>query len=440
MRTTTQTDLIPMPDLGRATNDAPPPDEAQPAVTPANRPAADIDEAQAREWDAAHVMRTYARQNVTFVRGQGARLWDAAGREYLDFLSGIAVCGVGHCHPHLVGAIQQQAAQLMHVSNLFLTGNQARLANRLTTLSGFDRVFFCNSGAEANEAALKLARKRGKQIGGPNKVNIVTAKNSFHGRTIATVTATGQPKYQKDFAPLVPGFWYVPFNDEAALREAVNHDTAAILLEPVLGEGGVHPATPAFLQAARELADRHGALLMFDEVQTGMGRTGALWAWQRYNVQPDVLTSAKSLGGGFPVGACLARGAAAETLVAGDHGSTFAGNPLAAAAANAVLDIIEAENLPENALRVGAHLTARLTELRDRFPHTVGGVRGLGLMLGLALTRPVARPLLAACLENGLIVNAIGDDTIRLLPPLTITEADADQAAAILGKALAATA
>jgi predicted acetylornithine/succinylornithine family transaminase len=356
-------------------------------------------------------------------------------------LSGIAVCGVGHCHPRLVAAIQQQAATLMHVSNLYLTEGQARLAQRLTALAGMDRVFFCNSGAEANEAAIKLARKRAKQVGDPaRKFGIVTAHNSFHGRTIATVTATGQPKYQKDFAPLPAGFSYVPFNDAEALRAAVSDDTAAILLEPIQGEGGVYPATPEYLQTARELADRHNALLIFDEVQTGMGRTGAPFAFQRYGVTPDVMTLAKGLGGGFPVGACLARGAAADTLVAGDHGSTFAGNPLAAAAANAVLDILDEENLAANAAKIGAHLTDRLAELRERFPHTVGDVRGMGLMLGLALRRPVARQILSTCLDNGLIVNAIGDDTIRLLPPLIITEADADAAVEKLARAVARTA
>ncbi len=438
MRTAAQTDLIPMPDLSRVSDDSAPPDEAQPTA-PAF-PSTDVDEARARDWDASHVMKTYARQNVTFVRGSGPRLWDAGGREYLDFLAGIAVCGVGHCHPRLVAAIQEQAARLMHVSNLFLTEGQARLANRLTALSDMDRVFFTNSGAEANEAALKLARKRGRQVGGENKVGIVSALGSFHGRTIATITATGQPKYQKDFAPLPGGFSYVPFNDEDALRQAVNHDTAAVLLEPILGEGGIRPATPSFLQTARELCDRHGALLIFDEVQTGMGRTGDMWAWQRYNVRPDVLTSAKGLGGGFPIGACLARGTCAETLVPGDHGSTFAANPLAAAAANAVLDILEDEKLAQNAQTVGAHLTSRLDDLRARFPQTVGGVRGLGLMLGLELLRPVAKQVLTHCLQNGLIVNAVGDDTIRLLPPLVITRQDADAAVAILGKAIAATA
>jgi predicted acetylornithine/succinylornithine family transaminase len=289
----------------------------------------------AKTWDDAHVMTTYARQPVEFVRGEGTHLYDADGREYLDFLSGIAVCTVGHSHPVLTKALHDQAATLLHVSNLYLTEPQARLARRLVELSDFERVFFCNSGAEANEAALKIARKFGRTTGGEQKTGIVTATNSFHGRTIATVTATGQPKYSKDFAPLPAGFSYVPFNDIEALRDAVTHDTAAIMLEPIQGEGGIRMATREYLQAAREIADAHGALLIFDEVQTGVGRTGNLWAYQRSGVVPDVMTLAKGLGGGVPIGACLARGAAAETLKPGDHGSTFAGNPLAAAAGNA---------------------------------------------------------------------------------------------------------
>lgn len=395
------------------------------------------DEDQARAWDAAHVMHTYARQPVTFVRGLGARLWDAGGKEYLDFLAGIAVCSVGHCHPRLVRAIQQQAATLMHVSNLYLTEPQAHLARRLIELSDHERVFFCNSGAEANEAAIKIARKRGKAVGGVHKANIVTALNGFHGRTLATITATGQPKYQQGFEPLPGGFGYVPFNDTAALQAAVDENTAAILLEPIQGEGGVHPATPAFLQAARALADRFGALLIFDEVQTGLARTGRLWAYQHYNVIPDVLTLAKGLGGGFPIGACLARGAAADTFVPGDHGSTFAANPLAATAALAVFDILADENLRENAFRVGAYLVARLEALRGEHPHLVGDTRGAGLMLALALLRPRAKAVVAGCLEAGLIVNAIGDETIRLLPPLVITEGDVDRAVEILSQVLA---
>ncbi|MFM7320743.1 MAG: aspartate aminotransferase family protein, partial [Armatimonadota bacterium] len=346
-------------------------------------------------WDANHVMRTYARQPVRFERGEGAWLFDAAGERYLDFLSGIAVCSVGHSHPVLVRAVQRQAAQLIHVSNLYLTAPQALLARRLVELSDFERVFFCNSGAEANEAAIKLARKFGRTTGGVSKTGIVTARGSFHGRTLAAVTATGQPKYSEPFAPLPAGFTYVPFNDADALRAAVGPDTCAILLEPIQGEGGIRPADPDYLRTARELADTHGALLIFDEVQTGMGRTGRIWAYQRYGVVPDVLTSAKGLGGGVPIGACLARGAAAEVLVPGDHGSTFAGNPLAAAAANAVLDIIADERLCENAVRTGDTLFRGLRALSERHPETIGEPRGMGLMVGVEVKRPVARRIVA---------------------------------------------
>lgn len=394
----------------------------------------------APQWDAAHVMTTYARQPVQFVRGEGVRLWDNQGREYLDFLSGIAVCSVGHCHPYLVRAIQEQAATLMHVSNLYLTEPQARLARRLVELSDFERVFFCNSGAEANEAALKLARKWGRTTGGETKTNILTAQQSFHGRTLATVTATGQPKYSAPFAPLPAGFDYVPFNDIAALEAAINENTAAVLLEPIQGESGIYPATPEYLQTARQLCDKYGALLMFDEVQTGMGRTGKLWAYQRYGVIPDVLTSAKGLGGGFPIGACLARGRAAEVFVPGDHGSTFAGNPLAASAANAVLDIFADEDVINNARRRGEQLTARFAEARSRRPDLFGNVRGMGLMLGVALEKPIAKAAVKYALEQGLIVNAPNESTIRLLPPLTLTEADADRGADLLESAVIAAA
>ncbi|MBC8101630.1 MAG: acetylornithine transaminase [Cytophagales bacterium] len=390
----------------------------------------------AKAWDTAHVMMTYSRQPAQFVRGAGARLYDADGREYLDLLSGIAVCSVGHCHPYLTKALQEQAGTLLHVSNIYLTEPQARLARRLVELSDFERVFFCNSGAEANEAALKIARKFGRTTGGELKTGIITADNSFHGRTIATITATGQPKYSRDFAPLPAGFSYVPFNDIDALRAAVNRDTAAILLEPVQGEGGIRPATLGYLRAARELADQHGALLIFDEVQTGVGRTGTLWAYQRYGIVPDIMTLAKGLGGGIPIGACLARGAAAETLKPGDHGSTFAGNPLAATAANAVLDILADEHLTDNARRVGAHLITRLAELQGKYPQILGGVRGLGLMLGIEVRNGAARKIVAAALEAGLVLNATGDDTLRLLPPLTLTTAEADEAMARLEKAI----
>jgi acetylornithine/N-succinyldiaminopimelate aminotransferase len=395
-------------------------------------------ESPAKSWDNAHVMTTYARQPVEFVRGNGIWLYDADGKAYVDLLSGIAVCSVGHCHPYLTRALQEQAATLLHVSNLYLTEPQARLARRLVELSDFERVFFCNSGAEANEAAIKIARKYGRNVsGGETKHRIVTARNSFHGRTLATVTATGQPKYSQEFAPLPQGFEYVPFNDIAALEAAVSDDTVAILLEPIQGEGGIIPATPEYLKAARELADKHHALLIFDEVQTGMGRTGRLWAYQQYGIVPDILTSAKGLGGGVPIGACLARGAAAETFKPGDHGSTFAGNPLAANAANAVLDIIADEHLTDNARRIGAHITAKIGELRARHPEIIGGVRGMGLMLGIEILPPIAKQIVATGLTVGVVLNATNEHTIRLLPPLTLTEAEANEGIARLEKALA---
>jgi predicted acetylornithine/succinylornithine family transaminase len=397
---------------------------------------APVNNSEAKIWDNAHVMRTYARQPVEFVRGEGVYLYDASGKPYLDLLAGIAVCAVGHCHPYLTCALQQQSATLLHVSNLYLTEPQARLARRLVELSDFERAFFCNSGAEANEAAIKIARKYGRGIR-ESKTNIVTALKSFHGRTLAAITATGQPKYSENFAPLPGGFQYVPFNDVEALKAVVNEDTCAILLEPIQGEGGIHPASIEYLRTARELADHHGALLIFDEVQTGVGRTGKLWAYQQYGVIPDVMTLAKGLGGGVPIGACLARGAAAETFVPGDHGSTFAGNPLATTAALAVLDILADENLTENARRVGAYLTSRLGELQQKFPALIGGVRGMGLMLGVEVFQSAARKIVAGALDNGLIINATGDDTIRLVPPLTLAEADVDRAIELLEKTLA---
>lgn len=386
----------------------------------------------AKQWDTDHVMTTYARFPVQFVRGEGCWLYDTNGKKYLDFLAGIAVCSVGHCHPYLTQALQKQAGTLLHTSNLYLTEPQARLARRLVELSDFERVFFTNSGAEANEAAIKIARKFGRTTGGENKTNIITALKSFHGRTLATITATGQPKYSKDFAPLPQGFQYVTYNDIAELEAAVDENTAAILLEPILGESGIWPATQEYLEKARELADKYGALLIFDEVQTGMGRTGKLWAYQKYGVLPDIITSAKGLGGGVPIGACLARGAAADTFKPGDHGSTFAGNPLATTAANAVLDIIADENLLENVRRVGAHLAKRLQELQEHYPETVAGLRQTGLLLGLALKKPIAKQIVSAALEAGLILNAPAEDTIRMLPPLTLTEEEVDQGVAIL--------
>ncbi len=382
--------------------------------------------------DDAYLMHTYARLPVCFVRGEGATLYDADGKAYLDFLGGIAVNGLGHCHPRIVHAIQEQAATLIHTSNLYYTVPQARLAKKLIEISGFERVFFCNSGAEANEAALKIARKAGKAFS-PDKIGFVTATGSFHGRTMGTVTATAQPKYQEPFRPLIPGFTYVERNSVAELEAAVNNDTCAILLEPIQGESGVYPLTAEFLRAARDLADKHNALLIFDEIQTGMGRTGMWWAFESTDVVPDVFTSAKALGSGVPIGACIARGRAAETLVPGDHGSTFAANPLATAAALATIETIEDEGLLANNATTGAYLASELTSvLGDR----VTEVRGQGMMIGIQLAQPNARAVMLGALERGLIINAVGDSILRLLPPYVITASDVDKAVAILSEVI----
>ena len=402
--------------------------------TQTGRIAPAVDAVQVKTWDDASVMGTYVRQPGVFVRGEGMRLWDDKGKEYLDFLGGIAVNGVGHCHPRVVKAIQAQAATLLHTSNLYLTAPQATLAAKLVSLSDMERVFFCNSGAEANEAAIKIARKHGKRDGSDTKFQIVTATRSFHGRTMATVTATAQPKYQTPFAPMLPGFSYVPFNDIAAVEATIGPDTCAVMLEPIQGEGGVYAADQAYLTRVRELCDQFGALLIFDEVQTGMGRTGKWWAYEHYGVIPDIMTLAKSLGGGVPIGACLARGAAATTLVPGDHGSTFAGGPLVTSAALATIEAIEEEHLIANAHAMGAYLRHRFEE--PRFEGKIKEIRGMGLIMGVELVEPIARKVLQAAFERGLIVNAVGDHTIRLLPPLIVTREEIDKAVTILAEVI----
>lgn len=387
--------------------------------------------------DAAYVMGTYARQPIVFVRGEGATLWDSEGREYLDFLAGIAVVQVGHCHPHIAEAIAQQACTLMHVSNLFHNPLQAKLAERLCSLAGMEKVFFCNSGAEANEAALKIARKWGKQKRGSDCYEIITFEGSFHGRTMGTVTATAQPKYQTPFAPLVPGFRYAPLNDLAALDELISEKTCAVMIEPIQGESGVKVASPEFLAGVRALCDEAEVLLICDEVQCGMGRTGRFLASHQANIRPDIVTMAKGIADGFPMGACLARGAAANTLVPGDHGSTFAGQPLACAASLATLDVLENENLMARAEAVGSHFRAGLNALRQSFPDRITEVRGLGLMVGLQLAQPEAKRLHRHLLDNGIIVNAVGDSILRFVPPLVVTAADCDRVVDALREGLA---
>ena len=375
-----------------------------------------------QELERDAVMATYARNPVEFVRGEGTHLWDDEGNEYLDFLTGISVAQLGHCHPRVVEAVRDQAGRLMHVGNLFYTEPGMRLAKRLADLSLGGRVFLCNSGAEAIECALKLARRR-RRGGG-----FVVMEGAFHGRTMGALSATPQETKQAPFAPLVPGFTVVPRNDREALVGAITGDTAAVLLEPIQGESGIHPIDPEILHAAREACDEHGALLILDEIQCGMGRTGTLWAHEQAGVTPDVMTVAKGLGGGLPVGACVSSPETAAVLETGDHGSTFAGGPVIAAAANAVLDVVTEDGFLDTVRARGERLAAGLRDLGLE-------PRGVGLMLGFDLpgAQDVARRLL---LEHRLVVHATGPETIRMLPPLTVSDDEVDEAVRRVGAAL----
>jgi acetylornithine/N-succinyldiaminopimelate aminotransferase len=362
-----------------------------------------------------YVMGTYARNPVEFVRGEGRTLWDAEGNEYLDFLAGISVVQIGHCNPALVEAVTEQAKRLMHVGNLFYTEPQMRLAERLAKGSLGGKVFFANSGAEANECAIKLARRR--RQGG----DIVVSEGGFHGRTYGALSGTPQESKQAPFAPLVPGFKVVGRNDPESLNAAVDENTAAVLLEPVQGETGIHPLDEEYLALARRLCDEHGALLIFDEIQCGMGRTGWLWAWQGIDVRPDVITTAKGLGGGLPIGACVTTPEQADVLQPGDHGSTFAGGPVIAAGALAVLDVVDDPDLLSDVADYGERLARGLAEIGLK------RVRGRGLMLAF---ETADGPAFArkALLEERLVLNATGPDTVRLLPPLTVTPEEIDEA------------
>jgi predicted acetylornithine/succinylornithine family transaminase len=380
-----------------------------------------------------YLMRTYVRTPITFVRGEGARLWDAAGREYLDLFASLAVTNLGHAPPAVVAAITRQAERLLHVANLHYSEPQARLAELLCAHSFADRVFLCNSGAEANEAAIKLARKWGHEQGG-DRHEVVTALGSFHGRTLATLTATGQEKVRVGFQPLPAGFRYVPFDDVGALDRALGDATAAFLVEPIQGEGGVVVPHPDYLAAARRLCDERGVLLMFDEIQTGMGRTGTLFAYEQFGVEPDVMTLAKALGSGVPIGATLARERVAASFGAGAHGSTFGGNALTAAAAVATLETMLADGFLGGVRARAARLRAGLDALAARSTR-VAEIRGQGLMLAVVLTEP-ATDAAAACLERGVLVNCTADRVLRLLPPLVITEGEIDRALAVLEEVL----
>jgi len=394
-----------------------------------------VDSQDVIQMDADYVMHFCNRQPVVFTRGAGMKVWDAEGKEYLDFLAGIAVNGLGHSHQKLVKAISDQAATLMHVCNLYHVPQQPQLAKRLIELSGMGKAFFCNSGAEANEAAIKLARKWAYDKYGGTRFEFITTLGSFHGRTMGAVTATGQPKYHKGFEPMVPGFKYVPYNDISALEEAITDQTCAIMLEPIQGESGVWPATPEYLTSIRRLCDEHGILLILDEVQTGLGRTGKWFGHQQYGIKPDIMTLAKTLGGGFPIGACLAIDSVAQAFVPGNHASTFGGNPLACAAALATLDVIDEEGLVQNSAETGAYLTDSLLALQAR-RNDIEEVRGFGLMVGLQFKRDDAPAIAEECLCRGLILNPIGSNTIRFLPPLIVTEEDIDRAIEILESTL----
>jgi predicted acetylornithine/succinylornithine family transaminase len=388
------------------------------------------------------LMPTYPPPPVTFVRGEGTRLYDDAGKAYLDFLSGIAVTSLGHAHPAVAEAVCEQAGILLHVSNLFGTTVGPEVAATLDRLVGDGepaggKVFFCNSGAEANECAVKLARKWGGpglpgQRGGLGKYAVVSAYGSFHGRTLATLHATGQPTKHEPFQPLPEGFRHVAWCDLDALDAALDPDVvAAVLLEPVQGEGGVQPATAEFLQGVRRLCDERGVLLILDEVQTGLGRTGRWFGFQHFGVQPDVITMAKALGNGVPIGACWARGEVADAFQPGDHATTFGGQPLATSAARAVLRVMQEEDVPARATRAGA----RLRDALEAVPG-VASVRGLGLLLGVELTAGEAKSVAARLLDDGLVVNPVSDTALRLAPSLLVTDEELDEAVTLIAKAL----
>ncbi|MCU1467843.1 MAG: argD [Actinomycetia bacterium] len=389
--------------------------------------------AELQQQDAENVMQTYGRLPVAFVRGEGTSLWDSEGREYLDFLTGLAVTSLGHAHPEVAAAIADQAATLLHVSNLYYNDVQPKVAQRLNTLLGGDgRVFFCSSGAEANECAIKLARRHGQLHGGPNRFHVISAYGSFHGRTLTTLAATGQPQKQETFQPLPDGFRQVSFDDLDALDRAMDDRVAAVLLEPVQGEGGVNPASAEYLHGVRRLCDEREALLIMDEVQTGLGRTGRWFGFEHSGVRPDVVTMAKALGNGVPIGACWARADIAASFAPGDHATTFGGQPLAARAALTVLEVMERERVPERAARAGSRLVEALTKLDG-----VSEVRGAGLLIAAELA-PVhdAREVAQKCLDRGLVVNAVTPSALRFAPPLLVSDAEIDEAVARVAEAL----
>ena len=380
------------------------------------------------------VMKTYNRYPVSFVKGEGCWLYDSEGKKYLDMLAGIAVCNLGHCHPKVSEAICQQAKTLIHTSNLFHIEPQAELAELICRNSFGDKVFFCNSGAEANEGALKLARRYGTEKN-PEKYEIVAFKQSFHGRTMAAVTVTGQGKYSEGFGPMIPGVKFAEFNNIDSVREVVSERTAGIIVEPVQGEGGVVPASKEFLEELRRIADEFDAVLIFDEVQTGIGRTGELFAYKHYGVEPDVMTLAKALGNGVPIGAIVTKGKFSEVLKPGLHASTFGGNFLSTRAGVEVMKIMTEPGFLQSVKRKGDYLRKRLEEMVSEFPEKFEGVRGLGMMLGLVCKEPCS-VIVASALEKGLIINCTAGNVLRFVPPLVITEEEIDYGINILKEVL----
>jgi acetylornithine/N-succinyldiaminopimelate aminotransferase len=392
-----------------------------------------LNQDQVLDWYQTYVMRTYGRVPIAFDRGEGAYLWDTGGKRYLDFVSGgRAGTALGHQHPKVIAAMQEQMGKLLFLSNDFHHPPGAALARMLSERSGGRVSFFCNSGTEASETAIKLARKWGHTHGGPGKHEVITFERGFHGRTMGSISATAQTKFQQGFEPVLPGFKYVPFNDLEALKAAIGPATAAIYVEPVQGESGIYPATAEFMQGAAELCAKNQCLFMVDEVQTGFGRTGKFWAYEHYGVEPDVIATAKALAGGLPIGACLSKPECAA-LVPGDHGCTFGGNPLSAAAAVGALLALDEGHYIENAARQGAVLKERLQKL---VPEKLAEVRGLGLMIGVDLKEPKAKAVFDACLAAGLVVNPVGDSILRLLPPVIVTDEQVSEGVGILETAI----
>ena len=387
----------------------------------------------AREAEANLYMRTFARQPLTLVRGEGVRVWDDTGREYLDFLAGVAVNALGHCAPVIVEAVTRQVSTLIHTSNIYRTVPQLQLAKLLIDNSCMDRIFYANSGAEANECAIKLARKWGK-LNRNGAFEVITALGSFHGRTLATLAATGNRHYQEAFDPMPEGFRHVPFNDLEAMTSAIGPNTAAIMLEPVLGEGGIYPATQEYLHGVRKLCDDHGILLILDEVQSGIGRTGHLWGYEAYGIEPDVMTLAKGLGGGLPIGACLSK-EHASVFTPGDHGSTYSGSPLVCAASLAVVSYILENDVLAHVRSMTAHLVAGLEAIKAEGDSGISEIRASGLWMGIEFGEERAAAILDACREDGLLVNRTSTRTIRIAPPLIVSQDECDRFLDIFGRA-----